>query len=114
MQDATAIAANAQNLNVFMANAFSKAPFSGFLTVLSTGSAVGLELQVMIAGVLAVERQALNTNNRVPIMPDDVVVDGIPVMKGDLIQVSQFNTTAGSLTPRTRVILTEGDEVVVY
>ena len=111
MADSTAIAANAQSLNVFANNAFVRAPFHGLVTLLATGSAVGLEMQLMVAGQLAVERQPMNTNNRVPIMPDDIVISDVEVREGQLIQLSVFNTTAGSLTPRTKIIIEEGELV---
>lgn len=111
MQDSTAIAANGSNLNVFNANAYSRAPFDGFVTLLATGSAVGLEMQVNIGGALVAERQALNTQNRVPLLPDDIMLSDVEVFEGQLIQVSVFNTTAGALTPRIRVEIEAGERV---
>src|SRR5687768_10114631 len=108
MADATAVAANSSSLNAFRDSAYVRAPFNGFISIYATGSATGREGQLMVAGQLVIERQGLNTNNRVPIVPEDIIVSDVPVLEGQLIQWSVFNTTAGSLTPRTRVEIEEG------
>ena len=112
MQASTAVAANSRNDNVFQGQRYERAPFDGFLSVLGTGSAAGLQLEINVGGSSVSSLMDMNTNNRVPIVPDDLNASDIEVFAGQLIQVSVVNTTAGALTPRIRVEVEEG--VVQY
>lgn len=103
-----ATAANGTTSNVFTGRRFERAPFSGFLKLYATGSAAGLTAELNVGGQSVFPPVPLNTNNRIPIDPDDLVVSEVEVMAGDLIQVTQVNTTAGALTGRYRFELEEG------
>lgn len=106
---ASAVAANATEQNVFNGRRFERAPFNGFLSIYATGSAAGLELELNTGGRSVLNRQPINTNNRVPQVPDDFLVGDVEVFAGELIQVSLANTTAGALTGRVRMELEEAD-----
>ena len=105
-----ATGANATTQNVFTGRRFERAPFSGFLTLYSTGSAAGLECELNIGGRSVSPRVPINTQNRQPVVPDDLLISGAEVYQGELIQVTQVNTTAGSLTGRYRMELDQADE----
>ena len=111
MQSSTAIAANTRNDNTFQGQRYERAPYSGFVTVLGTGSAAGLQIEVNIGGRSVSPLMDMNANNRVPIVPDDLIIGDVEVFRGDLIQVSVVNTTAGSLTPRIRLEIEQGVEI---
>ena len=95
-------AANATTQNVLVGRRFERAPFDGFLTVYVTGSAAGLQVELNVGGRSINERMPINIQNRLPVVPDDYLVGDIEVYKGDLIQCTQANTTAGALTGRYR------------
>ena len=95
-----AIAANATNDNVMRDQQYQTAPFDGYLTLRDTGSATGLRRSLLIAGRSVVDRGFVNTNNRIPIVPDDIVTTAIPVRAGSQITLPVFNTSAGALTFR--------------
>lgn len=104
-------AANSRTNNVISGRRYDRAPFSGYLTIFSTGSAAGLECDVNVGGRAATGGQVpLNTQNRFPVIPDDLLVDGIEVYAGELIQIQQINTTAGALSGRYKIELTEAEE----
>ena len=102
----TSVAANGRTSNVLSGRTYERAPFNGYLTFYSTGSAAGLEEQITVGGQAITGGPApVNTQNRSPVIPDDMRVDGIPVYQGQLIQVTVNNTTAGALTHRLRMEL---------
>jgi hypothetical protein len=101
-----AVAANTTDDNVLTGKRFERAPFDCFLKLSSSGSAAGLQEELNVGGRAVTPRNPVNTNNRIPIEPDDNAVDGVPVREGELIQLSAANTTAGALTYRARVTLT--------
>lgn len=103
-----ATAANATTQNVFSGRRFERAPFTGLMTWFATGSAAGLEAELNIGGRSVSPRVPLNTQNRQPVVPDDVLIAEVEVYEGELIQVTQVNTTAGSLTGRHKFELEEG------
>lgn len=103
------VAANATNDNVFTGRRYERAPFDGFLHLYTTGSATGLQEELNVAGTSVSPRAPVNTQNRSPVVPDDLRVADVPVMRGDLIQLTAQNTTAGALTYRARVELEEGE-----
>lgn len=92
------IGANAQVDNIFAGNQYQQAPFDGYLTVRACGSATGLRLSIFVQGLAKVSNWIVNTSNRVPIMPDDIILGGMPVRAGQQIVAQANNTTAGALT----------------
>ena len=105
MEVENSIAANATNENVLSGQRFERAPYNCWVTFYSTGSAAGLREEVNIGGRSVSPRMIVNTQNRSPVVPDDLRAHNIPADKGELIQVTVANTTAGALTHRLRVEL---------
>ena len=102
-----AIAANATDDNVFSGTRFERMPFDGFVTLLATGSAAGLQHELNVGGRSESPRMPVNTQNRSPIVPDDVIIAEVEAFMGELVQVTVANTTAGALTYRGRLVLEE-------
>lgn len=92
------IAANTQVDNIIAGQQYQTAPFDGYLSLRAAGSAAGLRLSTLVQGVSKINRMFVNTNNRVPIQPDDVIISGVPVRAGQQITIPAENTTAGALT----------------
>lgn len=111
MEIEEAIAANATNNNVIRDQQYQVAPFSGFLTLYDTGSATGLRRTLNVGGASVLDRGFVNTNNRAPVVPDDMIISEVEVYEGQQIFLPVQNTTAGSLTYRARLELEEGEEV---
>ena len=101
----TSIAANATNDNVFTGRRFERATEDCFLSLYTTGSAAGLQQELNIGGRSISPRDVVNTQNRVPVVPDDLIVSDVEVYKGDLIQLTVSNTTGGALTHNARIVL---------
>lgn len=103
MLESTSVAANATTDNVFQGKRFERSPVNGYVTYYSTGSATGLQDELNIGGRSITPRNPVNTQNRLPVVPDDLIVSGVPVARGELIQVTVANTTAGALTHNGRI-----------
>ena len=102
MQDSISVAANSVSPNVLSGQNFEFVPPNTRVTLSVTGSATGLRLS-FIVGIPLIDDQAMNLQNRFPVIPDDVVHAG-PVPGGRMI-LRFRNTTVGALTAFWRVDL---------
>lgn len=67
------------------------------LSVFATASAAGFTLEVLVDGQSVAPAMPVNANNRPPINPYDMLLDGIEVPDGSLIEMRATNTTGGAL-----------------
>lgn len=102
MQDSIVVAANAVSINVLAGQLYEFLEAGSRVTISLTGSVNGLRT-TYICGVPLVNDQAVNLQNRFPLIPDDVLLnDFVPGGR----QVLTFrNTTAGAITAFWRVDL---------
>lgn len=106
------IAANSSE-NVLAGTRFENLYESGFIDILATGSALGLEATFFAGNESIVEKAALGAQNRMPVTPDDLIVDDGEGMAGDKLQLNISNTTAGALTVFWKLTLdTDVEEVI--
>lgn len=110
MEVESAVAANTTNDNIIRDQQYQTAPFSGFLSIYDTGSAAGLRRTLNVAGSSLIDRGFVNANNRIPIVPDDLILDGAEVYEGQQIFLPVQNTTAGALTYRARIEIEAAEE----
>ena len=101
MQDSVSVAANAVSTNV-LAGQLYEFINGGQVTVSCTGSGTGLRTS-FICGIPLINDQAINLQNRFPLIPDDIIHSG-EVMGGRMVLTFR-NTTAGALTAFWRVDL---------
>ena len=102
MQDSISVAANSVSANVLAGQLYEFFAPGSNITLSVAGSATGLRL-TFINGVPLINDQAMNLQNRFPLIPDDVVHAG-PVPGGRAVLTFR-NTTAGALTAFWRVDL---------
>lgn len=95
MQDSVSVAANSVSANVLAGQLYEFVPPGANVTVSCTGSATGLRT-TFICGVPLINDQAINLQNRFPLIPDDIIQNG-PVPGGRMVLTAR-NTTAGALT----------------
>lgn len=103
MEGAPSIPANTKTDNVATGKRFERSPINGRLSVYATGSAAGLEHELNVGGRSASSSDPVNTQNRQPLVPDDLIMSDILVRQGELIQLTATNTTGGALTYRWRI-----------
>jgi hypothetical protein len=102
MQDSLSVAANAVSANVLAGQLYEFVDPGTNVTVSVTGSATGLRT-TFICAVPIINDQAINLQNRFPLVPDDVIQSG-QVLGGRMVLTFR-NTTAGALTAFWRVDL---------
>lgn len=94
-----------ETINVLSGKRFENVTRTGLLTLLHTGSAVGLEAELFVADRNALESSPIGANDRVPVNPDDLAVDDVEAFQGEKVQLNITNTTAGALTYRAKLTL---------
>jgi len=107
MQGSTSIAANSVNDNVLTGQRFERAPWPCIGRLYVNGSAAGLKAELNVNGQSITPPVTCNIQNRVPVVPDDSLVDSFEVLPNGLIQLTITNTTGGALTAYWRVEIQE-------
>lgn len=100
MQDSVSVGANSVSTNVLAGQLYEFLPPGAMVVLSVAGSATGLRT-TFICGIPLINDQAMNLQNRFPLIPDDVIHSG-PVPGGRAILTFR-NTTAGALTAFWRV-----------
>lgn len=95
MQDSVSVAANTVSSNVVAGQLYEFVPSGTKVTLSCTGSATGLRA-TLIANVPVMNDQAINLQNRFPIIPDDIIYSG--TVRACRLFLTARNTTAGALT----------------
>ena len=101
MQNSISVAANAVSANQLagLLHEFLDGPAAIVLSC--AGSATGLNCTFIIGGVSVVNDQAINLQNRFPIIPDDVLTE--ERVPGGRMILTFRNTTGAALTAFWRV-----------
>lgn len=102
MQDSIVVAGNAVSANVLAGQLYEFVPAGAQVTLAVAGSATGLRA-TYICGAPLINDQAINLQNRFPILPDDILMSTI--VPGGRQVLTFRNTTAGNLTAFWRIDL---------
>lgn len=102
MQNTLAVAANAVSANVVAGQLYEFVEPGTNVTLSCTGSAIGLNI-TFIVGIPLINDQAINLQNRFPLVPDDVLHSG--AVPGGRIVLTFRNTTGGALNAFWRLDL---------
>lgn len=103
MQDSISVAANAVSANVLAGQLYEFVRQGQAIRLSGTGSATGLRVTLLI-GMAIINDQAINLQNRFPLIPDDIIHTGRAPVSGRMVLTFR-NTTAGALTAFWRVDL---------
>jgi hypothetical protein len=105
MQANTTVGANASVATTLNGQLYERPPYNCYGTLFVTGSATGLFAQINVNSVAASDEVAVNTQNRVPVVPDDMLMTGWEAPAGGLIQLKFRNSTGGALTGSWKILL---------
>jgi len=84
--------------NVLAGNRYERSPFAIAKGALfCTGSAAGLLAELNVGGRSITPPITVNAQNRLPVVPDDLLVDEWLTQSPELIQIRVQNTTVGNL-----------------
>lgn len=95
MQDSVSVAANSVSANVVAGQLYEFVPNGTNIVLAVTGSATGLR-STLICNIPVLNDQAINLQNRFPLIPDDILFTGR--VRSCRIVLTARNTTAGALT----------------
>lgn len=104
MTDRQSVAANATVTNVLAGKIFEFAQRPSLASVYATASAVGLNISLVVGNEVVVDDQEVNAQNRLPIVPDDLIASA-GALRGDRLVLRLRNTTGAAITAFTRVDL---------
>lgn len=108
MQSSNSIGANSTTENVLSGQRFERCPYMAALGGLYvTGSAAGLTAELNVGGRSVTPPTNVNAQNRLPVVPDDSLIEEWEAYSGELLQLRGVNTTGGALTLFWRVELVE-------
>lgn len=100
MQDSIAVPANTLSLNVLSGQLYEFINAGANITFACTGSAIGLRVS-FTAGIPWIQDQAINSQARFPLIPDDIMLN--TRVPGGRLLLQFRNTTVGALTAFWRV-----------
>lgn len=90
------IGIGATDENFFSGTRFEYAPATGELNIYGTSETAGVFIRLLIGAGEAIEISELAAGNRVPVIPDDLIMGSIPVFEGQKITVQITNPTAAA------------------
>jgi hypothetical protein len=103
MQGSTSVAANAKSTNVLSGLMEEFVSVPSLVRLYATGSATGLNVNMIAGGAVMIEDQAIGLQNRFPLIPDDFLYEFGATGPSDRLVLSFRNTTGGALTAFWRV-----------
>jgi len=94
MQGSVSVAANAVSANVLAGELYEFLPANANVVLSVAGAATGLNVTFLAGGVTLINDQAINLQNRFPIIPDDIITqEQIP---GSARLLITFRNTTGA------------------
>jgi hypothetical protein len=100
--DRQSVAANAVVANALSGKLYEFVTRPSIVRLYMTAAAVGLNVTFLVGGIAIVSDQEVNAQNRMPIVPDDFVVDAYAA-PGTRLLLSYRNTTVGAIVAFSRV-----------
>lgn len=105
IQKEISIAANAVNDNILSGSSFEFLRSNSVVSIGMVGSATGLVANIQSGADIVLEESPLLVKTTMPTVPDDMYYNDVGVA-GDRLVVRVRNTTAGALTVRAIVQVT--------
>ena len=93
----SSIAANVRSANLLAGQSFEFLPRPAVVSVYGTGSAAGLEVDLLVGGRSVAQGAVVPGTNRSPLRLEDGIVQAAG-LAGDRLFLQMLNTTGGALT----------------
>ena len=104
MSDNQSVAANATIQNVLAGKVHEFLSEDSIVRVYASAAAVGLNLSVLIGAEVLVDDQEINSANRFPLIPDDLIAEGAGFASDRLI-VRYRNTTGAAIIVKSATVV---------
>ncbi len=102
MTDRQSVAANATVQNVFAGNLNEFLQANSLVNLYASAAAIGLNLTLIVGDEIFLDDQEVSAQNRMPLVPDDLVVQAAG-FQGDRVIVRYRNTTGAAIVGFARV-----------
>jgi len=102
MTDRQSVAANATVDNAVQGKLAEFLPENSLVSLYSTADAVGMNMSLIVGGEVVLDDQEVDAQNRMPITPDDFLVQGAG-FAGDRLILRYRNTTGAAIVAFSRV-----------
>lgn len=102
MTDRQSVAANGTVANAVSGKIHEFLTRPSKVRLFGSASAVGMNMTLIVGNQTFYQDQEVNAQNRMPIVPDDWIVDA-GGKAGDRVVLSYRNTTAGAVTAFSRI-----------
>jgi hypothetical protein len=102
MTNRQSVAANTTIANVFAGQLNEFLPRNAIVRLYATAAAVGLNVSLIVGDEIFLDDQEVSAQNRMPLVPDDLVVEGAGFTK-DRVVVRFRNTTGAAIVAFARV-----------
>lgn len=102
MNDRRSVAANSVVDNVLAGKIFEFAQRNSAISLYAQASAIGLNVSFIIGNEVQVDDQEIGAQNRLPIVPDDLITRS-GALRGDRVVLRLRNTTGAAITAFTKV-----------
>lgn len=102
MTDRQSVAANTTIENVFAGRLNEFLMTNSIVRLYGSAAAVGLNMSLLIGNELFLDDEEVSAQNRMPLVPDDLVVEGAGFAK-DRVIVRYRNTTGAAIIAFARV-----------
>lgn len=99
-------------MNVLAGKRFENVSSNGLITLAQTGSGEGLNSELFVGTQNALESSPVGGTNRVPQIPDDVVVDEVDALKGDKVQLNVQNGSVVALVYEAKLIHDDNVQII--
>jgi len=102
MTDRQSVAANATVQNVYAGNLNEFLQATSLVNLYASAAAVGLNCSLIVGDEIFLDDQEVSAQNRMPLVPDDLVVQAAG-FQGDRVIVRYRNTTGAAIVAFSRV-----------
>lgn len=102
MTDRQSVAANTTIANVFAGNLNEFLQANSLVNLYASAAAVGLNCTLIVGDEIFLDDQEVSAQNRMPLVPDDLVVQAAG-FQGDRVIVRYRNTTGAAIVAFARV-----------
>lgn len=102
MTDRQSVAANTTIANALAGKTAEFLQEDSIVRLYAQASAVGMNVSLIVGGEISVEDQEVGAQNRMPLVPDDLIAE-VGGFASDRIVVKLHNTTGGAITSFIRV-----------
>lgn len=111
-QFSVSVPANASVPNALSNTRFEYMPATGFLNLYAQAAAAGITARLLVGASEAVETSDVGTENRFPIVPDDMLAGSIFGQNGQRLTLELNNSTGAPVVAFIKLTLQQAEAVV--